>query len=116
MDVLGLLEEAEAAGLRIAVEDEHLHVHGPRAAEAVVRKLAEHKPQVMAVLRREKEAAAQGARGRVLEQYLSLLEAWRPKNRQDLPPAPTFDEPRERSAAWAAWWDAIERRNREMRS
>ncbi len=50
MDVLTLLAEARAAGLRITAERDRLVVTGPRTAAAMVRLLAEHKNDVLAAL------------------------------------------------------------------
>jgi hypothetical protein len=50
MDALGLLQEATAAGLTVAVEGDKLKVRGPRSAEPIVRRLGERKAEVMAAL------------------------------------------------------------------
>ena len=50
MDGLNLLAEASAAGLRIRRDRDRLVVRGPRDAEALARKLLEHKVDVFAAL------------------------------------------------------------------
>src|SRR5712691_6671642 len=49
-DVTALLQEAQAAGLRVAAEGDRLTVRGPKAAEPVARRVLAHKPAVMAAL------------------------------------------------------------------
>ena len=51
MDGLSLLDQAHDAGLAVRVEGDELIITGPKAAEPVVQRLAEYKPQVMAALR-----------------------------------------------------------------
>ena len=53
MDGLTLLAEARAAGLSVAAQGCRLVVRGPRRAEAMARRLIEHKADVMAALARE---------------------------------------------------------------
>ena len=50
MDAVALLHRAQEAGLRIEPMGDKLLVRGPNRAEAVVRLLAEHKAEVLAVL------------------------------------------------------------------
>ena len=50
MDGLAILREAEQAGLKLRVEGDKLVVSGPRKAEPIVRRLAEHKADIMRVL------------------------------------------------------------------
>ncbi len=52
MDGLALLSEATAAGLTVRVEGDRLVIRGPKAADAVARRLLEHKPEVLAALGR----------------------------------------------------------------
>jgi len=47
---LTLLDEARAAGLTVLADGDRLVVRGPRAAEAVARRLLEHKTAVLAAL------------------------------------------------------------------
>ena len=52
MDGMTLLKEARVAGLTVEVEDgDQLRIHGPRRAEAIARKLIEHKAAVLVILR-----------------------------------------------------------------
>ena len=50
MDAVALLHRAQEVGLRIEPMGEKLLVRGPKRAEAVVKLLAEHKAEVLAVL------------------------------------------------------------------
>jgi hypothetical protein len=50
VEAVTLLQRAQEAGLHIEVMDDTLLVRGPPRAEAVVRLLAEHKAEVLAVL------------------------------------------------------------------
>jgi hypothetical protein len=50
MDGMTLLEEARAAGLTVRVDGARLVVRGPRAAEAMARRLLERKVEVLAAL------------------------------------------------------------------
>jgi hypothetical protein len=50
MEALVILREAEQAGLKLRVEGDRLVVSGPRGAEPIVRRLAEHKAEIMAAL------------------------------------------------------------------
>ena len=50
MDVVALLHRAREAGLRVEFTGDGLVVRGPKRAEPVVRLLAAHKTEVMAVL------------------------------------------------------------------
>jgi len=50
MDGLTLLSEATAAGLTIRVDGDRLVIRGPKTADAVARRLLEHKPEVVAAL------------------------------------------------------------------
>lgn len=52
MDGLTLLDQARRAGLTVAVEGDRLRIRGPRAADAVARRLLADKPNVLAELRR----------------------------------------------------------------
>jgi hypothetical protein len=47
---LTLVQKARVAGLRLAVADGRLVVHGPRRSEPVARELLAHKADVLAVL------------------------------------------------------------------
>lgn len=51
MDGLTLIREARNAGLHVAAAGDKLVIRGPRQAEPIVRKLIEHKPVVLAILR-----------------------------------------------------------------
>ena len=53
MDGLTQLAEARAAGLSVAAQGGRLVLRGPRRAEAMARRLIEHKGDVMAALARE---------------------------------------------------------------
>ena len=55
--VADLLADAEAAGLRIAVEGETLRIRGPRAGAPIAHQLAAHKPAVIALLTDTREEA-----------------------------------------------------------
>jgi hypothetical protein len=46
----GLLAEAEDAGLKVRAEGDRLVVRGPRSAEALMRRLIDRKPDVLAAL------------------------------------------------------------------
>ena len=50
MDAVALLHRAQEVGLRIEPMGDKLLVRGPKRAEAVVKLLAEHKAEVLAVL------------------------------------------------------------------
>ena len=50
MDALIVLRRARDAGLRVEAAGDKLMVRGPKRAEAVVKLLAEHKAEVLAVL------------------------------------------------------------------
>jgi hypothetical protein len=50
MDALIVLRRARDAGLRVEAAGDELRVRGPKRAEAVVKLLAEHKAEVLAVL------------------------------------------------------------------
>ena len=50
MDALALLSEAEDAGLAVEAQGDKLLVQGPKSAEQIVRKLAEHKPTILKAL------------------------------------------------------------------
>lgn len=50
MDAVGLIAEARAAGLHLEVDGDRLIVQGPRAAEPIVRRLREAKPDVLRAL------------------------------------------------------------------
>lgn len=50
MDALILLREAEDAGLSVEVQGDKLIVQGPRAAEPIVHRLAEHKRLILRAL------------------------------------------------------------------
>ena len=50
MDALIVLRRAQDAGLRVEAAGDKLMVRGPKRAEAVVKLLAEHKTEVLAVL------------------------------------------------------------------
>jgi hypothetical protein len=52
MDGLTLLSDAVTAGLTVQVDGERLVIRGPKAADAVARRLLEHKPEVVAALGR----------------------------------------------------------------
>lgn len=51
MDVLTLLAEALAAGLKVRADGDRLVVTGPRSAAHIARRLGEAKPAVLAVIR-----------------------------------------------------------------
>jgi hypothetical protein len=51
MDAVGLLERAEAAGLKVTTNGDKLVVRGPRSAEALALELIKNKPEVIEVLR-----------------------------------------------------------------
>jgi hypothetical protein len=50
MDSLVLLRQARDAGLRVEAAGDKLLIRGPKRAEQVVKLLAEHKAEVLAVL------------------------------------------------------------------
>ena len=50
MDALIVLRRARDAGLRVEAAGDKLMVRGPKRADAVVKLLAEHKAEVLAVL------------------------------------------------------------------
>jgi hypothetical protein len=50
MDGLMLLHEARAAGLKVKAEGDRLRIQGPRRAEALARRLLDHKAAVLAAL------------------------------------------------------------------
>jgi len=52
MDGLVLLSEAMAAGLTVRVDGDRLVIRGPKTADAVARRVLEHKPDVVAALGR----------------------------------------------------------------
>lgn len=52
MDGVGLLREADLAGLQVLLRGDTLVVRGPRHADAVARQLLDHKPDVIQALRR----------------------------------------------------------------
>ena len=109
------LSKAEAASLTIMAEGEQLCVGGPRSAAPIVQRLGAHKNEILNLyLGPELPAVPENreARSRVLKWFLQMLEVWRPAGPRDLPPAPPFHRVSpEHNSAWAAWWDAIERRN-----
>lgn len=51
-----------------------------------------------------------------LEEYLGALAEFSPESLSDSPPRPPFMDPPERGKAWAAWWSAIDRRNRKFKA
>jgi len=51
MGGIDLILEAEAAGLTVRLDGERVVIRGPRSAEPLARKLLDHKPAVVAVLR-----------------------------------------------------------------
>jgi hypothetical protein len=51
-----------------------------------------------------------------LKKYIDELELFSFDTVQDLPPRPPFPDPPERGKAWAAWWSAIDRRNRKFKA
>jgi hypothetical protein len=55
MDGLTLLQRARDAGLRLEAADTSLKITGPRAADPLVRLLAQHKTQVLDALRKVQE-------------------------------------------------------------
>jgi hypothetical protein len=55
--VADLLAEAEAAGLRIAVDGETLRIRGPKGGASIAQQLAARKPAVLALLTDTWEAA-----------------------------------------------------------
>jgi len=54
MDAVTLIEEAQAIGLSIEVDGDHLHVRGPKEAGHIVHQLRANKVAVLAVLREKK--------------------------------------------------------------
>lgn len=50
MDGLTLLAEAQAAGLTVKIEGSRLLIRGPKRAEPLVRRLIEHKAEILAVV------------------------------------------------------------------
>src|SRR2546425_2320417 len=52
MDGLALLQEARTAGLTVATEGGRLTIRGPRRAEAIARRLLDHKAHVLEALAR----------------------------------------------------------------
>ena len=58
MDGMTLLRRAEQVGLQVEAAGDHLRIRGPKAAEPVVRLLAEHKREVLRALASMLEADA----------------------------------------------------------
>jgi hypothetical protein len=50
-----------------------------------------------------------------LGEYLDVLADFSPESLSDSLPKPPFPDPPERGKAWAAWWSAIDRRNRKFK-
>lgn len=50
MDALTLIRQAEAAGLTLEAQGDKMIVRGPKSAEPIVRRLAEHKPAILQAL------------------------------------------------------------------
>jgi hypothetical protein len=50
-----------------------------------------------------------------LKKYIDELEQFSFGSAGELPPRPPFTDPPERDKAWAAWWSAIDRRNRKFK-
>lgn len=61
LPVMGLLAEAEAAGITIAVEGDHLRIRGPRRAKALGRLLLDRKTEVLALLMSSRQRAAEAS-------------------------------------------------------
>ena len=54
MDALTLLRQAEDAGLTVEAQGDNMIVRGPKSAEPIVRRLAEHKPAILKALRQRR--------------------------------------------------------------
>lgn len=50
MDILTLIEQGKAAGLKISVEDDKLNIRGPRTAGEIAKQLIERKAETMVAL------------------------------------------------------------------
>ena len=50
MDGLGLLSQAQVAGLTVSAEGDKLVIRGPRSAEALAKELLEHKAEILQLL------------------------------------------------------------------
>lgn len=79
MDFLKLLEEAKGAGLRIRTDKGRLCIRGPASAENIVRKLAEHKLEIIVALQQRTDAVVRVDHGTTLAEYCSMLKAWQPR-------------------------------------
>jgi hypothetical protein len=55
--VLALLEEAEAAGLRVSVDGNTLRIRGPKTGAPIAQQLTARKPEVLALLSDGRERA-----------------------------------------------------------
>ena len=86
MDGMTLLEEARAAGLTVLADGTRLVVRGPRAAEAMARRLLERKVEVLAALAAPIAARSAG-------QPPAVVVAVDPSDCQhaDVEEIPTFD-------------------------
>jgi len=115
-DLQELLNEAEAASLTIMAEGEQLCVGGPRSAAPIVQRLGAHKHEILNLYARPGHAALpgnEGERSQTFKRFIRMLGVWRPAGPRDLPPVPPFHRTSpQHDAAWAAWWDALARRNR----
>jgi len=98
MDGLTLLSDAAAAGLTVWADGDRLVIRGPRAAEAVARRLLEHKPEVVAALEAEPERPTIRAVVRSTEAPPLGADGW---------PADTIEpgEPCPRCGSLEKWWD-----------
>jgi hypothetical protein len=82
MDGLTLLQRARDAGLRLEVTDTSLKITGPRAADPLVRLLAQHKTRVLDALRKVQEvqkAETAESGGAERDPYASALAVLRAK-------------------------------------
>jgi hypothetical protein len=50
MDIAALIQEATQAGLRLIPEGERLRIRGPKKADAIARRLLDHRAEVLAAL------------------------------------------------------------------
>ena len=54
MEALTLIRQAQVAGLAVEAQGDKMIVRGPKSAELIVRRLAEHKPAILKALRQRR--------------------------------------------------------------
>ena len=118
-DVLNLLYEATAQGLKLQVLGNKIRITGPETAAPWARRLIQEKSEIIDVLGEKGEGTVRTVRrapNMDLDQYLALLQKEAILTSHVPPPSPPFRNPPERGIAWAAWWEAIEqwRRHRPV--